>query len=174
MLRKCLENSKLGPFLSCDTCQAVSVLCNADSMERDSSMSRRSMDSASIPEEAESDAELDPTTFDMHSVGDAGSTSDATMPEVVVVANALKPRARPKETAEQLLAAAMALWGLTDIESFWCPQLDVKAVLGWNQDQVVLAFRGTASFANALSDLKVSLCDDAQLLRPMHSSQDCS
>lgn len=126
-----------------------------DSMERDSSMSRRSMDSASIPEEAESDAELDPTTFDMHSVGDAGSTSDATMPEVVVVANALKPRARPKETAEQLLAAAMALWGLTDIESFWCPQLDVKAVLGWNQDQVVLAFRGTASFANALSDLKV-------------------
>ena len=67
----------------------------------------------------------------------------------------LKVRTRPKESASQLLSAAMSLWGLTDIESFWDPQLETKTLLGWNQDQIVLAFRGTASFANALSDLKV-------------------
>ena len=50
----------------------------------------------------------------------------------------------------------MSQWGLTDIDSFWDPQLDTKALLGWNREQIVLAFRGTASFANALSDLKVS------------------
>ena len=50
----------------------------------------------------------------------------------------------------------MGMYGITDIKSFWDPELDTKAVLGWNGQQVVLAFRGTASFVNALSDLQAS------------------
>ena len=66
-----------------------------------------------------------------------------------------KPRGRRKETATQQLATAMALYELTDVQTFWEPQLDTKALLAWNRHRVLLAFRGTASFANAWSDLKV-------------------
>ena len=66
-------------------------------------------------------------------------------------------RSTVRDTPEQLLAAAMGMWGLTDIHSFWDPELETKALLGWSKDQIVLAFRGTASFSNALLDLKVGL-----------------
>jgi hypothetical protein len=34
---------------------------------------------------------------------------------------------------------------------------DTKAIMGWNDRTVVIAFRGTASMANLLADLKVRL-----------------
>ncbi|KAK9788444.1 hypothetical protein WJX73_010754 [Symbiochloris irregularis] len=52
-------------------------------------------------------------------------------------------------------ADAMGMWALTDIHSFWDPELETKALLGWSRDQIVVAFRGTASFTNALLDLKI-------------------
>lgn len=56
---------------------------------------------------------------------------------------------------ERLLRTAMGHFGLTDLETFWDRQLDTKALLGWNAQTVVLAFRGTASMRNACSDMKV-------------------
>ena len=38
------------------------------------------------------------------------------------------------------------------------PVLDTKALLAWNQDTAVLSFRGTASWANACSDIRVWTC----------------
>jgi len=37
----------------------------------------------------------------------------------------------------------------------WERKLDTKALMAWNDDTVVLSFRGTASFRNVLSDIKV-------------------
>ncbi len=34
-------------------------------------------------------------------------------------------------------------------------QQDTRALLGWGKQGIVLAFRGTASFQNAISDLQV-------------------
>ena len=49
----------------------------------------------------------------------------------------------------------MDAWGLTDVQSFWDRSRDTRALLGWSSSTVVLAFRGTASLKNALSDIKV-------------------
>ncbi len=37
----------------------------------------------------------------------------------------------------------------------WERKLDTKALMAWSDDTLVLSFRGTASFTNVLSDLKV-------------------
>lgn len=37
----------------------------------------------------------------------------------------------------------------------WERKLDTKALMAWNDDTVVLSFRGTASFKNVLADIKV-------------------
>lgn len=62
---------------------------------------------------------------------------------------------------EEMLSNAMSLYSLTDMQTFWDPGSDTKAVLGWNRSLMVLAFRGTASLRNALSDIKVRLCGGA-------------
>ena len=49
----------------------------------------------------------------------------------------------PKQAKPQCCAAAAD------------PVLDTKALLAWNKDTVVLSFRGTASLANACSDIRV-------------------
>ncbi len=36
----------------------------------------------------------------------------------------------------------------------WERKLDTKALMAWNDDTLVLSFRGTASFANVLADVK--------------------
>ncbi|KAK9788600.1 hypothetical protein WJX73_000156 [Symbiochloris irregularis] len=64
-------------------------------------------------------------------------------------------RGKRKQTLEELLTAAMGMYNLTDVRTFWDPELDTKCVMGWSEKHVVLAFRGTASFINAWSDLKV-------------------
>ena len=49
----------------------------------------------------------------------------------------------------------MNMYNLSQFKLFWDPALDTKALLAWNQDTAVLAFRGTASLTNAWSDLQV-------------------
>ena len=51
----------------------------------------------------------------------------------------------------------MNMYSLSSFKLFWDPALQTKALLAWNQDTAVLAFRGTASLTNALSDLQVLL-----------------
>ena len=52
----------------------------------------------------------------------------------------------------------MSLYSLSSFKLFWDPALETKALLAWNGDTAVLAFRGTASLTNACSDLKVQPC----------------
>ena len=50
----------------------------------------------------------------------------------------------------------MSLYGLRKFELLWERKLDSKALIAWNDDTVVLAFRGTASLANLWADLQVT------------------
>ena len=52
----------------------------------------------------------------------------------------------------------MSLYGLSSFKLFWDRVLDIKALLAWNRDTAVLAFRGTVSLTNACSDLQVLHC----------------
>ena len=54
------------------------------------------------------------------------------------------------------LGVAMRLYNLEKSELFWEKALDTKMLMAWNDNSMVLAFRGTASVANALADLQVS------------------
>ena len=47
------------------------------------------------------------------------------------------------------------LLGLEAHELIWEHRLDTKILLGWGPKGIAVAFRGTASLCNALSDLKV-------------------
>ncbi|KAL4439948.1 hypothetical protein ABPG75_002949 [Micractinium tetrahymenae] len=51
-------------------------------------------------------------------------------------------------------AAALALFGLTGFEAIHDPGSDTRLLLGWKDGTLLLAFRGTASRANAATDLK--------------------
>lgn len=48
----------------------------------------------------------------------------------------------------------MSQFKLTGFDSFQDPQTDTRALLGWRDGCLVLAFRGTASKTNALTDVK--------------------
>ena len=50
----------------------------------------------------------------------------------------------------------MGMYDLTDSELFCEVKRDTRCLMGWNDSTIVLAFRGTASMTNALSDLQVS------------------
>jgi len=56
------------------------------------------------------------------------------------------------------LRTAMGLYRLTDSELFWELQLDTRCLMGWSENVIVVAFRGTASMTNAWSDLQVRAC----------------
>lgn len=56
------------------------------------------------------------------------------------------------------LHTAMSMYGLTDSELFTELKRDTRCLMGWNNNTIVLAFRGTASVTNALSDLQVMEC----------------
>ena len=58
----------------------------------------------------------------------------------------------------------MSLYGLSSFKLFWDPALHTKALLAWNSDTAVLAFRGTASLTNAWSDLQVGIPHVLQIL----------
>lgn len=63
----------------------------------------------------------------------------------------------PQPTQKTLLDLhmAMKMYGLTGSELFCELKLDTRCLMGWNNNTIVLAFRGTASMTNALSDLQV-------------------
>ncbi len=50
---------------------------------------------------------------------------------------------------------ALSLYDLEHFELFWEKTLDTKAIVGWNENTVVIAFRGTASLANVKADVQV-------------------
>ena len=64
---------------------------------------------------------------------------------------------RTQETMRAALEVAMSLYSLSSVKLFQEPVQDTKALLAWNRDTAVLAFRGTASLTNACSDLQVAL-----------------
>ncbi|KAK9808474.1 hypothetical protein WJX73_010216 [Symbiochloris irregularis] len=66
-----------------------------------------------------------------------------------------KRKSLKKVNVREQLAKCMQLFDLEDIHMFWDPTLETKAIMGWSKKTVVLAFRGTASITNALSDLRV-------------------
>lgn len=49
----------------------------------------------------------------------------------------------------------MSMYSLSSFKLFYDSVLQTKALLAWNRDTAVLAFRGTASLTNAWSDLQV-------------------
>ena len=48
----------------------------------------------------------------------------------------------------------MKLYDLTSFELLWERERDTKALMAWNEDTVVLAFRGTASLRNVIADIQ--------------------
>lgn len=52
-------------------------------------------------------------------------------------------------------STATKLFGLEHFDIVWEKKTNAKAVIGWNSSTVVVAFRGTASVSNLLSDLQV-------------------
>ena len=52
------------------------------------------------------------------------------------------------------IEAAMQLYNLTSFELLWERERDTKALMAWNDDTVVLAFRGTASLRNVIADIQ--------------------
>ena len=48
------------------------------------------------------------------------------------------------------------LYNMHTHELYWERRHDTKCLMAWGDDAVVLAFRGTASFANARADLQVT------------------
>ncbi|KAI7844547.1 hypothetical protein COHA_001905 [Chlorella ohadii] len=50
---------------------------------------------------------------------------------------------------------ALSLYDLEHFEVFWEKQLDTKCCVGWNEDTVVISFRGTSSLKNVQADLQV-------------------
>ena len=53
------------------------------------------------------------------------------------------------------LQTSMEMYGLTDSELFCELKRDTRCLMGWSNSTIVLAFRGTASMTNALSDVQV-------------------
>ncbi len=64
--------------------------------------------------------------------------------------------ARPTQKTDLQLQRAIEMYGLTGSELFCEVKRDTRCLMGWNDSTIVLAFRGTASMTNALSDLQVS------------------
>ncbi|KAK9817845.1 hypothetical protein WJX72_003000 [[Myrmecia] bisecta] len=52
------------------------------------------------------------------------------------------------------LETALGLYKLDQYQLFWERGMDTKCLMGWNRNTIVLCFRGTASFRNAVSDLQ--------------------
>ena len=48
------------------------------------------------------------------------------------------------------------LYNMQTHELYWERRHDTKCLMAWGDDAIVLAFRGTASFANARADLQVT------------------
>ena len=67
---------------------------------------------------------------------------------------------QPQRTTLKL-HIALGLYDLADSELFWELQRDTRCLMGWSDDKIVVAFRGTASMTNAWSDVQVSIAASA-------------
>ena len=76
---------------------------------------------------------------------------------------------RSPEAVRAALDAAMSMYSLSSFKLFYDSVLHTKALLAWNRDTAVLAFRGTASLTNAWSDLQVlGLMSSVHVNCPQH------
>lgn len=50
---------------------------------------------------------------------------------------------------------AIELFSLSNFDVVWEPKLNTKAIVGWSKDKVVIAFRGTTSMSNLMSDVQI-------------------
>lgn len=66
-----------------------------------------------------------------------------------------RPSCVQAEGWEAKMGWGYELLGLEAHELIWEHSLDTKALLGWGAGGITIAFRGTASLRNALSDLQV-------------------
>ena len=62
-----------------------------------------------------------------------------------------------KADVEVRLGSALDLFGLKALQVFREAGQDTKVLVGWGADTIVVAFRGTASFANVLNDIQVRI-----------------
>lgn len=75
------------------------------------------------------------------------------------------------------LDTALGLYKMTQSQSFWETKQDTRCLVGWGNNTVVVAFRGTASMKNALADLQVTFRPPLYSLLPvcvcacMHASE---
>jgi hypothetical protein len=53
-----------------------------------------------------------------------------------------------------MTTASLQLYDLRSFEVLWEKAEDTKALLAWSSERIVLSFRGTASWANVLADLR--------------------
>ncbi len=67
----------------------------------------------------------------------------------------------------------MQLYGLKQLRVVREEKLDTKCFLAWNEDILVLAFRGTASTRNAISDLQVCFQVQCCNSSTSHTGQQC-
>ena len=58
---------------------------------------------------------------------------------------------QPRYTPQQ----GLGMFGMRQVQLFWERSLDTKVLIGWSEGAIVISFRGTASFRNAISDLQV-------------------
>lgn len=63
------------------------------------------------------------------------------------------------EVTTLTIESAKLQYDLQHCELFWEKKHDTKCIMAWNNTTVVLAFRGTASLANAKADLMVRSCN---------------
>ena len=54
------------------------------------------------------------------------------------------------------LPFALQLYGLHSAELIWEKQTDIKALLAWGGNTIMVAFKGTSSMENAMTDINVS------------------
>ena len=54
------------------------------------------------------------------------------------------------------LDTALSLYKMSQSQSFWETKQDTRCLVGWGNNTVVVAFRGTASMKNALADVQVT------------------
>ena len=50
---------------------------------------------------------------------------------------------------------AMKLFKLDHFQLVRCPEANVKCLVAWSNENMVVAFRGTANLTNAFADIKV-------------------
>ena len=62
-----------------------------------------------------------------------------------------------KGKQQGLIGEALGLFDLREYHLVFEPSTDSKAMVAWNEDTILIAFRGTASLKAAKLDLEVSL-----------------